>query len=343
MKKRVLRSVAMLLLAVTLVSVFSACGGDAVTAMTINGEAIKKTDFMMHLFVIKSSVYQSQLSEGTITYADIYHLDDETLNESYGEGYTFADYLKSAATSSAISAVVYRTAAKAEGITLTKADKQEAKVSVEQWKKTLGGGQAYNVFLRENRISDNAMFRYYCDTIYMNKLKAEFGDYGKYAMTEEEITAAKREYYDTYYTTDYIYFSKRDATVGMLLSEEDIAAKYALAKECLSRLKAGEDFYALRKEYSDEEYKTVTFCDGMLSSEIYSENAMKLRVNEYTGVLDDPDNYCYYIIHRIETNAEKWETQYGLLIDSNFNTFVNEYSSKAEFVYKSAYDSLEIN
>ena len=343
MKKRVFRSVALILLAVTLLPLFSACGGDAVTAITVNGEAIKKTDFMMHLFVVKSTIYQSQLSEGTISYEDIYHLDEETLNEPYAQGYSFADYLKSSATSSAISAAIYRSVAIEEGIVLTKAEKQEARRSVNEWKENMGGGQAYNIFLRENRISDKAMYRYYCDMTYMNKIKAEFGDYGKYAMSEEEITAAKREYYDTYYTVDYIYFSKRDQTVGMLLSDEDIAAKYELAKECLSRLKAGEDFYALRKEYSDEEYKTVTFCDGMLSSELFAENAMALRVNGYSDVINDEENYCYFIIHRIETNSEKWETQYGLLIDENFNAFVNEYTSKAEFVYKSAYDSMEIN
>ena len=343
MKKRFFRSIALLLLAVTLVPMFSACGGDAVTAVTVNGEPVKKTDLMVHLFVYKCGIYQSELSEGKITYSDIYHLDDETLNEPVAEGYSFADYLRTSAASSAISAAVYRSAAKAEGITLTKAEKQEARRSADEWKKTMGGGQGYNTFLRENRISDNAMYRYYCDMTYMNKLKAEFGDYGAYAMTEEEITAAKREYFDTYYTIDYIYFSKRDSTVGMLLSEEDIAAKYAKAKECLSRLKAGEDFYSLRKEYSDEAYKTITFCDGMLTSEVFADNAMALRVNAFSDVLNDEANYCYYIIHRIETNSEKWETQYNMLIDAKFNAFINEYTSKAEIVYKSAYNSLEIN
>lgn len=343
MRNRVFRSVALVLLVAMLLPMFSACGGDAVTVITVNGEPVKKTDFMLHLFVVKSTIYQSQLSDGTISYQDIYHLNEDTLNEPYAQGYSFADYLKSAATSAAISAAIYRSIAKEEGIVLTKAEKQEARRSANEWKNNMGGGQAYNIFLRENNISDDALYRYYCDMTYMNKVKAEFGDYGKYAMSEEEITAAKREYYDTYYTVDYIFFSKRDAKLSMLLSDEDIAAKYALAKECLSRLKAGEDFYALRKEYSDEDYKTVTFCDGMLSSEVFAENAMNLRVNSYTDVIHDEDNYCYFIIHRIETNSEKWETQYGLLIDANFNAFVNEYSAKAEFVYKSAYQTAEID
>lgn len=343
MKKRVFRSVALILLAVTLLPLFSACGGDAVTAITVNGEPVKKTDFMMHLFVVKTTLYQSQLADGTITYEDLYHLNEETLNEPYSQGYTFADYLKSSATSAAVSAALYRSLAAEEGITLTKAEKQEARRTVNQWKENMGGGQAYNIFLRENRITDNAMYRYYCDMTYMNKLKAEFGDYGKYAMSEEDLTAAKREYYDTYYTVDYIFFSKRDQQVGMLLSEEDIAAKYAQAKECLSRLKAGEDFYALRKEYSDEEYKTVTFCDGMLSSQIFADTSMSLRVNSFSDVINDEANYCYFILHRIETNAEKWETQYSMIIDANFNAFVNQYASTAEVVYKSAYNSAEIN
>ncbi|MBE6937910.1 MAG: hypothetical protein E7460_05075 [Ruminococcaceae bacterium] len=343
MKKRAFRLLALLLCAVTLLPMFSACGGDSVTVITVNGEAIKKTDFMVHLFTVKHTVYQSQLADGTITYADLYHLDEETLNDTYSQGYTFKDYLRSATTSSAISAVIYRCVAMEEGITLTRAEKISAKQRVEEWKKTLGGGQAYNIFLKENRISEKALYRYYCDMIYMNKIKEEFGDYGKYAMTEEELTAAKREYFDSYYTIDYIYFSKRDNTVGLLLSDAGIAEKYASAKDCLSRLKAGEDFYTLRKAYSDEAYKTITFTEGSLTSDIFMDNASKLRINEYTDVIDDPDNYCYYILHRIETNEDQWANYYGMLNDANFQAHVNEYSARAEYVYKSAYDTLELN
>ncbi len=343
MKKKSFRLIALLLAAITLLPMLSACGGDAVTAMTVNGEAIKKTDLMVHLFTVKCTVYQEQLSSGTITYQDIYHLDEESLSEPYAEGYTFADYLKSAATSSAISATLHRVVAAEEGITLTRAEKQAAKQKVESWRSTLGGGQAYTTFLRENRISESALYRYYCDMTYMNKFKAEFGDFGDHAMSEEDITAAKREYFDTFYSIDYIYFSKRDSRVGLLLSDEDIAAKFTSAKECLSRLKAGEDFYALRKEYSDEDYKTITFAEGMLTSDIFQETAMALRVNEFSDVIDDAENYCFYILHRIETNEEQWENQYNALIESNFTAYMNEYSSKAEYIYKSAYDNLEIN
>ncbi|MBR4941724.1 MAG: hypothetical protein IKZ19_06980 [Clostridia bacterium] len=342
MKKRFFRFVALLLCAVTLLPMLSACGGDAVTVMTINGEAMKKTDFMVHLFTVKVTFYQTQLSNGTVTYQDLYHLDDETLYETYAEGYTFADYLKSSAASSAISAVLYRKVAEEEGITLTRAEKQSARQKVDLWRTNLGGGQAYNTFLKENNVTEKALYKYYCDMIYMEKIREEFGDYGKYAMTSDEVTAAKRQYHDTYYTVDYIYFSKRDATVGMLLSDEDIAAKYSLAKDCLSRLKAGEDFYTLRKAYSDEAYKTVTFCDGMVD-ELFSKNAMDLRINEFTDVIHDEGNYCYYILHRVETNEEQWGSFYTSLIDANFNAFMNEYSSQAEYVNKSAYDNLEIN
>lgn len=76
MKKRAFRFIALLLCAVTLLPMFSACGGDSVTVMTVNGEPVKKSDFMVHLFTVKQTVYQSQLSSGSITYEDLYHLDE---------------------------------------------------------------------------------------------------------------------------------------------------------------------------------------------------------------------------------------------------------------------------
>lgn len=342
MKKRCFRFIAVLLIAAALLPIFSGCGGDAVTVITINGKALKKSDLMMHLFTAKYTTYQSQIADGTITYQDLYHLDDETLYAEYSQGYTFADYLKSAATSSAISALLYRVVADEEGITLTRAEKQSAKLDVEEWKNSLGGGAAYNAFLRENHVTENAVYRYYCDMIYMSKINEEFGDYGKYAMTEEEKDSVYQDYLDSYYTVDYIYWSQRDTTVGLLLSDAQIAEKYSLAKDCLSRLKAGEDFYTLRKEYSDEAYKTITFCDGMVD-EAFGDAAMVLRVNEYSDIIEDEDNDCYYILHRIETTDDEWESYYQSCVNANFNAYMNEFGASAEFVYKSAYDSIEIN
>ena len=340
MKKRVWRTALLLLCIVMLLPVFSACGGDSVTVITVNGTAVKKSDLMLYIFNTKYAAYQSMIENGQMKMADLYELDEATLNAEYVKGVTFADYLKQTAASSAVTAMMYRVAAEAEGIRLTSAEKDSAKKSVSDWEKQLGGAAAYSEFLRKTRVTENALYRYYCDMIYQTKIQAEFGDYGKYAMTDEEKETLHQTYRDEYVTVDYIYWSKREPNVGLLLSEKEIAAKYALAKECLAKLKAGGDFYELRKAYSEEGYQTVTYCDGMVS-ETFGNAGMALRMNAFSSVVEDKEHDCYYILHRIAVTDDQWKNYYDAKCTANFNAFMNDKAAAAEIVYKGAFKNLE--
>lgn len=342
MRKRLFRLVALVCVVAALLPLLAACGGDAVTLITVNGIALKKSDMMLHLFTAKYAMYQESIEAGYMSFEDVYHLDEKTLSSEYSKGVSVRSYILQSATSSAISAMLYRAVAEEEGISLTKAEKESARQDVEDWINSLGGTAKYNTFLKENHVTENALYRYYCDMILGEKIQEEFGAYGKYEMTQEEKDSLYRDYLDSYYTVDYIYWSKRDTAVGLLLSDKEIAAKYSSARECLSRLKAGEDFYTLRKEYSDEAYKTVTFCDGMVD-ELFGDTAMALRVNEFSNIVEDTENDCYYILHRIATTDDQWEKFYSSCVYSKFNAFMSDYGAKAEYVYKKAYTNLEFD
>ena len=77
--------------------------------------------------------------------------------------------------------------------------------------------------------------------------------------------------------------------------------------------------------------------------EFFGDTAMALRVNEYSSIVEDTENDCYYILHRIATTDDQWELFYNSCVYSRFNSFMSDYGAKAEYVYKKAYTDLEFD
>lgn len=175
--------------------------------------------------------------------------------------------------------------------------KKSAESTIETYKNTYG--ESYESFLQYNGIADDAELK---DLLIKNsKLTNVTEDYIKESLTEKEM----KKYYDEKIVGDieakHILISSEtddDATDEEKEAKENEAK--AKAEEIIEKLKNGEDFSTLAKEYSDDEGSKENggdlgyFNTGDMVKE-FETAAYKLDVNEYTT---EPvkTTYGYHII-----------------------------------------------
>lgn len=175
--------------------------------------------------------------------------------------------------------------------------KKSAESTIETYKNTYG--ESYESFLQYNGIADDAELK---DLLIKNsKLTNVTEDYIKENLTEKEM----KTYYDEKIVGDieakHILISTETDENA---SDEEKEAKENEAKtkaeEIIEKLKNGEDFSTLAKEYSDDEGSKENGGDlGYFNTgdmvEEFETTAYKLDVNEYTT---EPvkTTYGYHII-----------------------------------------------
>jgi foldase protein PrsA len=343
MKRLMRKGTAILLLCLMLVTLFSGCAGShSETLFVVNGVGARRDDFMMHLFFVKYNYFAPYLSDsGTgMRLSDIYALDADVLGTEIGQGMTIASYFKLEASNSLVQAIVSRQALKENNLSITAADKTAIAQDKEKFIKTLGGAAQYNAFLKAIRSSDRAFDQYQADNYAMQKLLALFTDGGKYGMTNEQKLAAKESYAEKYITARHILLFTKDQVTGAAFSEETIAQKKAKAQEALSKLRAGEKWDDVQKEYSEDSNLTgMTFTTGTMV-EAFEKAAFALQVGEFSDVVET--EFGFHIIYRTELSDDQYEPFYGSLIFENFSKYLGPMVENAGITYKSAYENLII-
>lgn len=174
---------------------------------------------------------------------------------------------------------------------------ESAESTIETYKNTYG--DSYEQFLEYNGISDDNELKELL--IKNSKLTSATEDYIKDNLTEKEM----KEYYENNIVGDisakHILISYEDDED---LSDEENEAKKeeakAKAEEVIEKLKNGEDFSALAKEYSDDEGTKENGGDlGYFNTgdmvEAFETAAYALDVNEYTTEPVETE-YGYHII-----------------------------------------------
>lgn len=187
--------------------------------------------------------------------------------------------------------------------------KQAAKSTVESYKNTYGDG--YQSFLEYNGIKNDAELK---DLLIKNsKLTLATEDYIKDNLTEKEM----KKYYDEKIVGDieakHILISYEEDE--NLTDEENKAKKEEAKKKAeklIERLKNGEDFSTLAKEYSDDEASKEKGGDlGYFNTgdmvEAFETAAYNLDVNEYTTEPVETE-YGYHIIMK---TAQKDKPSYN--------------------------------
>ena len=174
---------------------------------------------------------------------------------------------------------------------------ESAESTIETYKNTYG--DSYEQFLEYNGISDDNELKELL--IKNSKLTSATEDYIKDNLTEKEM----KEYYENNIVGDisakHILISYEEDED---LSDEENEAKKeeakAKAEEVIEKLKNGEDFSALAKEYSDDEGTKENGGDlGYFNTgdmvETFETAAYALDVNEYTTEPVETE-YGYHII-----------------------------------------------
>lgn len=183
-----------------------------------------------------------------------------------------------------------------------------------------------------------------------------YGDNGVRKITDE----TKEEYYqNNYYRFKLLYLMDgdfvRDADGNIVynengnaevteISDERYEEKLDLAKEILSKVRAGDDMDEYIKEYSEQlekdDYKNGHYlCSVNEYGTLLSGAVMKLDTGE-TGLLDT--KYGIYVIQRTELDPYAWKNEENekgndfynfeqLVLEKEFDDYIKPYCDKVEF------------
>ena len=187
--------------------------------------------------------------------------------------------------------------AEKENITVTD---EEVANEMSSYMQMIENVDEYNKFMEENGIDEEFLKNHFRQTLIFDKYRNKI-------MSETEITENDlRDYYNTHideYKKEEIKASHILITtlndMGEPLSEEETAKKESEAQDILARIKQGEDFEALAKEYSDDKASASNggdlgyFAKGVMVPE-FEEAAFKLEKGQVSDVVKS--SFGYHII-----------------------------------------------
>ena len=222
----------------------------------------------------------------------------EEIWTSEGEGEkTFKEEFDNEILNVMISQEIVNQQAEKENITVTD---EEVANEMSSYMQMIENVDEYNKFMEENGIDEEFLKNHFRQTLIFDKYRNKI-------MSETEITENDlRDYYNTHideYKKEEIKASHILITtlndMGEPLSEEETAKKESEAQDILARIKQGEDFEALAKEYSDDKASASNggdlgyFAKGVMVPE-FEEAAFKLEKGQVSDVVKS--SFGYHII-----------------------------------------------
>lgn len=226
-------------------------------------------------------------------------------NSEVDGGQIFKDVFKEEILNVMISQELVSQQANKEGIKVTD---QEISNELKSFKEYIGKMPTYLDFLQENQIDDEFLKSHIKQNLifekYRNKIMSESN------IDESELRTYYEAHLDEYKKEEikasHIFISTLNS-MKEPLSEEEVAKKESEAKELLKRLKSGEDFAKLAKEYSEDDVSAVNggdlgyFTKGVMLPE-FEEAAFKLNKGEMSDIVKSPSGY--HIIKVFDRNVE---------------------------------------
>ena len=212
-------------------------------------------------------------------------------------GKTFKEEFDNEILNVMISQEIVNQQAEKENITVTD---EEVANEMSSYMQMIENVDEYNKFMEENGIDEEFLKNHFRQTLIFDKYRNKI-------MSETEITENDlRDYYNTHideYKKEEIKASHILITtlndMGEPLSEEETAKKESEAQDILARIKQGEDFEALAKEYSDDKASASNggdlgyFAKGVMVPE-FEEAAFKLEKGQVSDVVKS--SFGYHII-----------------------------------------------
>lgn len=281
---------------------FSCASDDKATVMSVESGNNVSVNFLYLLTAIQKSMYSDMV--------DSYGGDWETVvNTQTGE--TFSDMLYELVIKSAKSSLVCEYLHdNVYGLSLTDEQKQSIDNQVQSMAENYGSKELLEEQLSKYSADIDTLKRYFELSIKQaNLYNAFYSETGVHKISDEQIM---KYFEDNYSVVTHIYFNtvskvKPDGT-AVSLTEEEKAQKETIAKEVYNRVLAGEDFFELRTQYSEDAYESEYYPNGFFVTydtsfpTDFTVASMEMQVGDLRYV--DSDGSGIHIIRKLPMDAQ---------------------------------------
>lgn len=272
-----------LLLTVLVMAAMTGCGmvrekpqaPEVTVVARIDGEEITKAEFDKIFEIFKTQVEMNQ---------------DPAIWDREYNGKKYIDLAKEKVLDQMISDKVQLNKAEELGIAVSE---EEVDSEVDKWKKLFNSEEAYKEFLENLRIDEDYFRDYLKKDLIINKMKEKISQ--DVEVTDVELV----DYYNNHINEFYVV----KASHILLDTEEE-------AREILERVKKGEDFNALAREYSTD--PSAKYNSGDLGYfrhgemvEPFERAAFALKVGEISDIVKS--EYGYHIIKVEDKTIDRFE------------------------------------
>ena len=229
-----------------------------------------------------------------------------------------ADYVKKSAEHNVKLGVIYEDIAQENNITLSDENRKLIDDALAQTKEQMGedalqetleyygGEENYRAVLENLQLQQQVLAEVYGDQILQN-VKDNYVHVKHILIPFAEETA-----------------DSASASGSESAAPADHSAEQAKAQEVLDKLEAGEDFDALREEYSEDPGQPeegYTFTTGYMVKP-FEDAAFALKEGEISGLVET--DYGYHIIQRLPIDEAYIMENLSQYIDSNMNSVISE-------------------
>ncbi len=288
------------------------------------GEEISEAEFKFYLSSIKNQMLGTELAS-----------DEAWMNQEI-EGVKAIDLAKELALEMASQNIAYIKIAENLGVELSTADEEEIATLKDDFVAQYGTEMLYKSFLEVQGIDEEFIDMLCTSQVYSEKLLELAIE--EDPVTEEELEEARSSYTNDKFNAKHILISTVAEDGFTKLSDEEIAAKKALADETYQRVLNGEDFDTLMFELS-EDPGLETEPDGYIfgAGEMVASFENCVRGLEENEIGFAESDFGYHIIKRLPVGEEyissqielsanrtklqeamtKWKNQYGFKVVKN--------------------------
>lgn len=210
-------------------------------------------------------------------------------------------------------------------------------------KSRYGGDDSFDLYLSQICISQEG-FRHIMEEniYYQHLLEYLYNEEGEYAPSEEDILSFADD--NGYYSCKYVFFS----TVGCY-TDEAVERVRSKAQSLLDILASSDDpdayFSAAITDsnWNDDNEESqsglVSILGAATISTGFDEAVNSLEAGEFSGIVDNTDEYGYFIIQRLPVRPEDVRDAYCAY---SFNQLVSQWIADADVEYTDAYNQLNI-
>lgn len=297
------------LLSLTLaLGLFAGC--DNVKPVVTLGD-VKITQPVFHYIMELNRSYLYQVVEGLSSDPEMWNTYEVV------EGKNLITYVRENVREDMIAMAVYTKKAEEMGISLTAEEKQTINKNKSAVINNAGGRTTFKQTLNEMGADEKAYDTYLQTQALSSKVNNAIAE----GIAVEDATL--REIFDKEYIGVQHILIKTVDDNRVALPQDQITAARTKAEDILKRAKAGEDFYTLMKEFSEDKQEGSDLAEYYLLKEDdnfveeFKTAAFALKENEISEIVTT--EYGYHIIKRINvTDDEKYFNEIKDTIKSNY-------------------------